>query len=67
VDLLMGSDIIVAELQTKHTSSTRSQSVDFHKNGVMIGPFQADVYSVQGVVLRPANGGSTWPRGFKEE
>lgn len=53
VDLLMSSDIIVAELQTKHVQFNRSQSgwIFREDRREMIGPFQADVYSVQGVAL----------------
>lgn len=53
VDLLMSSDIIVAQLVTKDVEFTRSQSgwIFREDKREMVGPFQADVYSVHGISL----------------
>lgn len=49
----MSSDIIVAQLVTKDVEFTRSQSgwIFREDKREMIGPFQADVYNVQGISL----------------
>jgi hypothetical protein len=53
VDLLMSSDIIVAQLATKEVQFTRSQSGWFFREDKreMVGPFQSDIYSVHGISL----------------
>lgn len=53
VDLLMSSDIIVAQLVTKDVQFTRSQSgwIFREDKRELVGPFNSDIYSVQGISL----------------
>jgi hypothetical protein len=53
VDLLMSSDVIVAQMSTKDVQFIRSQSgwIFREDKREMVGPFQADVYLVHGITL----------------
>lgn len=53
VDLLMSSDIIAVQMSTKSISFSRAQSGWFFKEDrkEMVGPFSAEFYNVNGMVL----------------
>lgn len=54
VDILMSSDIMVMQMSTKGITFTKAQSglIFREDKRKMVGPFQADFYHVNGVVLR---------------